>query len=64
MLGDARVLHSFSTGLFGKTSAVGVAFGCSRGKALNLLKEGAKVVPASVRLLLKAGKSLFATRFS
>ena len=40
-----------------------MAFGCGRGKALNLLTEGANVVLACERLLLQAGKSLFATRF-
>jgi len=40
-----------------------VAFGCGRGKALNLLTEAANVVLACERLLLQAGKSLFATRF-
>ena len=40
-----------------------MAFGCDRGKALNLLTEAANVVLACERLLLQAGKSLFATRF-
>lgn len=40
-----------------------MAFGCGRGKALNLLTEAANVVLACERLLLQAGKSLFATRF-
>ncbi len=40
-----------------------MAFGCGRGKALNLLTEAANVVLACEKLLLQAGKSLFATRF-
>ena len=61
---DQGVLHSFSTKLFKQISAVGVAFGCGRGKVHNPLMEGSKVALANEMLLLQAGKSPCTTRFS